>query len=65
MIMTKQQALIRVGRKIRELRGYDEQPRFIRKNQLDISQATLSRWESGIQTPPLHVLVNLGIIEIK
>lgn len=63
--ITKAQALEQISRKIREMRRYEDQRRFIRIHKLGVSQATLSRWESGVQAPPIHVLINLGIIEIK
>lgn len=41
------------------------QEEFIQKHELEISQATLSRWVSGQQAIPLHVLIHLGIVEFK
>ncbi|GBL02424.1 hypothetical protein VH1709_contig00121-0001 [Vibrio harveyi] len=61
---TKEQVLISVANALREKRTRWCQRDFIRHNKLGVSQATLSRWESGAQMPPLHVLINLGIINI-
>ncbi|SKA55163.1 helix-turn-helix domain-containing protein [Enterovibrio nigricans] len=61
---SKQEILLRVGKAIQKKRNHWPQDYFIRKHRLGISQATLSRWESGRQSPPLHVLVQLSIINI-
>jgi transcriptional regulator with XRE-family HTH domain len=50
--------LITIGRKIRQLRGFDtEQAEFARM--LGISQSQLSKYERGVTEPPLKVLVRL------
>ncbi|MEZ8064843.1 MULTISPECIES: hypothetical protein [Vibrio] len=41
------------------------QGEFLRRNKINASQATLSRWASGKQAIPLHILVQLEIIEFK
>jgi transcriptional regulator with XRE-family HTH domain len=47
-----------LGRRIRELRGFDvTQEEFAKK--LDISQSQLSKYERGIVAPPADVLLRL------
>ena len=47
-----------MGRRIRELRGFDRnQVQFARI--LAVTQAQLSKYERGLSTPPLEVLLRL------
>ncbi len=50
--------LVALGRRIRELRGFDmQQADFARM--LGVSQSQLSKYERGESEPPLEVLVRL------
>ena len=56
---TKAVDLVAVGRRIRELRGFDlQQADFARE--LGVSQSQLSKYERGETEPPLEVLVKLA-----
>jgi len=61
----KQEVQQEAAKKLEQMMRYDWQEGFIRRHKLEVSQATLSRWLSGQQAIPLHVLVHLGIVEIK
>jgi predicted transcriptional regulator len=50
--------LVAIGRRIRELRGFDiQQADFARM--LEVSQSQLSKYERGESEPPLEILVKL------
>lgn len=50
--------LVAIGRRIRELRGFDmQQADFARL--LKVSQSQLSKYERGESAPPLEVLIQL------
>ena len=50
--------LVALGRRIRELRGFDMQQSDLAK-QLGVSQSQLSKYERGESEPPLGVLILL------
>ncbi len=61
--MTKEQAQTAAAYKLERLLVRDWQDGFIRRHKLNVSQATLSRWASGKQAIPLHVLIQLEIVK--
>lgn len=63
--MNKQEIQEKAAGELRKRLSRSWQDEFLRRNKLDVSQATLSRWASGKQAIPLHVLVQLDIIEFK
>ncbi len=63
--MTKQEAQQKAAALLREKMHWHWQDEFLRRNKIEVSQATLSRWASGKQAIPLHILIQLGIVEFK
>ncbi|MGR5209629.1 hypothetical protein ACPV4A_03700 [Vibrio rotiferianus] len=63
--MNKQEIQEKAAYELRKRLSRSWQDEFLRRNKLEVSQATLSRWASGKQAIPLHVLVQLEIIEFK
>lgn len=61
--MTKQEIQIKAARKLRKLLSRYWQDEFLRRNDIDVSQPTLSRWASGKQAIPLHILIQLEIVK--
>lgn len=51
------------GQKLYFIRDKMDSCKFIDMHELNVSQPTISRWESGKTTIPLDVLIKLGIVE--
>jgi len=63
--MNKDQVQQKAAKALQERLSRYWQEEFLRRHDIKASQATLSRWASGKQAIPLHVLIKLGIVEFK
>ncbi len=63
--MNKQEIQEKAAKALRNRLSRYWQDEFLRLNKIEVSQATLSRWASGKQAIPLHILIQLDIIEFK
>ncbi len=61
--MTKNEAQARAASELQKRLAYYWQDEFLRRHNINVSQATLSRWASGKQAIPLHILIQLEILK--